>query len=97
VRTELSLAAVVVLNVLSYFSPLRDLIRRAIAEGFINENFIVFVDGPSDDSSAAHENFPWGKAALEALENWWPRKIEAPPYDWTQTVDGSSQPGLDSS
>lgn len=71
--------AVVVLNVLSFYEPLRALIQQAIAEGFIetqNARLVVFVDGPPPSSSdgtqwvSLQESFDWGKAALEALDTW---------------------------
>ncbi|KAF5372881.1 hypothetical protein D9758_001554 [Tetrapyrgos nigripes] len=55
---------VVVLNVLSFYDPLRVLIKSAIAAGFIrpyNENLIVFVDGPSSSDPTEQENFDWEK------------------------------------
>lgn len=63
--------AVVLVNVNSYYNPLRELIRNGIREGFIrreNEKLVVFVDGPSDH--AAHETFDWGRAAVEAIDAW---------------------------
>ncbi|KAH7925527.1 hypothetical protein BV22DRAFT_1033899 [Leucogyrophana mollusca] len=62
---------VVVLNVLSYYSMLRELIRNGVREGFIppqNERLVIFVDGPEDH--AEHETFDWGSAALSALDSW---------------------------
>ncbi|KAJ6615019.1 hypothetical protein B0H10DRAFT_1802192 [Mycena sp. CBHHK59/15] len=49
---------IILLNVLSYFDPLRQLIRNGIEEGFSpadNENFVIFVNGP--DAHAEHETF----------------------------------------
>ncbi|KJA18549.1 hypothetical protein HYPSUDRAFT_144807, partial [Hypholoma sublateritium FD-334 SS-4] len=62
---------VVLLNVLSFWDPLRILIKSSIEAGFIkpsSERLIVFVDGPADKSKHEHHN--WGKAALEALDGW---------------------------
>ncbi|KAJ7836606.1 hypothetical protein B0H13DRAFT_1626553 [Mycena leptocephala] len=62
---------IILLNVLSYFDPLRQLIRNGIEEGFIpagNENFVIFVNGP--DAHAEHETFDWGTAGLSALASW---------------------------
>lgn len=81
---SLLFAAVVLLNVLSFFSPIKDLIRNGVREGFIqssNENLIVFVDGPSDPSE--HETFDWGEAALKALDSWTNNSVVYL-YDWTK-------------
>lgn len=77
--------AVVLLNVLSFYSPLRDLIRNGVKEGFIqpaNEHLVLFVDGPADPSE--HETFDWGDAALKALDSW--TNVETPvySYDWSK-------------
>lgn len=56
---------------LSFYDPLRQLIRNGIDEGFIhpeNAALITFVDGPADRNE--HGTFDWGKAVLEALETW---------------------------
>jgi len=81
---------VVLLNVLSFFDPLRQLIKNGIKEGYIspsNEKLIVFVDGPS--SQDEHENFDWGTAALQAIETWQGDNIKAM-FDWRKRKDGSS-------
>lgn len=68
-----------VLNVLSFYEPLRALVRQAVSEGFVepeNERLVVFVDGPSIGFSeqtewvASQESFDWGGAAIEALDRW---------------------------
>lgn len=74
----------IVVNVLGYYDPLRQLIRNGVREGFIqerNEKLIIFVDGPEDH--AAHDDFDWGKAALEALDGWQAEHREIY-YDWTK-------------
>ena len=68
--------AVVLINVLGFYDPLRTLIQTAIIEGFIepqNECLVLFVDGPpgplyadNEEWKRAHEEFDWGMAALEA-------------------------------
>lgn len=81
-------AAVVLLNVLSFFDPLRQLIQNGISEGFVNSsnaNLIVFVDGPT--SHEEHESFDWGTAALQAFQSWNGDNIE-PMFDWTKGKDG---------
>ncbi|KAH7927056.1 hypothetical protein BV22DRAFT_1127646 [Leucogyrophana mollusca] len=81
---------VVLLNVLSYWDPLRDLIRNGIREGFIqpqNERLVVFVDGPADH--AQHETFDWGQAAINALNSWQHEKVQPLPFHWTQDIDSS--------
>jgi hypothetical protein len=64
-------AAVVLINVLGFYEPLRALVQGAIGAGFIqarSEGIIVFVDGPTEH--AQHAAFDWGAAALAALEGW---------------------------
>ncbi|KAF9018512.1 hypothetical protein BDZ89DRAFT_343715 [Hymenopellis radicata] len=73
---------VIILNVLSFYDPMRALIRNGVGAGFIapvNEKIIVFVDGPA--SAEEHSSFDWGSAALEALDGWtWEAESI---YDWT--------------
>ncbi len=74
--------AVIILNVLSFYDPIRGLIQNGIAAGFIapiNEKIVVFVDGPADLEE--HASFDWGSAALEAVDAWtWEAELI---YDWT--------------
>ncbi|KII89272.1 hypothetical protein PLICRDRAFT_108900 [Plicaturopsis crispa FD-325 SS-3] len=82
---------VVVLNVLSFWEPLRALIRSGIDAGFIHprsERIIVFVDGPADH--ATHENYDWGKAAVEAIDSWVPEDLPTAAYDWSKRVNGGT-------
>ncbi|KAJ8522680.1 hypothetical protein ONZ45_g778 [Pleurotus djamor] len=94
--TQLSIhnKPVILINVLSYWEPLRALIQNGIQEGFINPagaNLIVFVDGPSADAFPdEHKNYDWGKAALKAIENW-SREPGNSPYDWTATKSGGHE------
>lgn len=63
---------------------MRQLIRNGVREGFIaerNEKLILFVDGP--ENHAEHEDFNWGKAALDVLDNWQADHREIY-YDWTK-------------
>ncbi|KAH7916578.1 hypothetical protein BJ138DRAFT_1139374 [Hygrophoropsis aurantiaca] len=79
---------VVVLNVLSYFSPLRELVRNGVREGFIvakNENLVIFVDGPEDQTQ--HETFDWGTAALNALTSWQSNHCAPYPIHWSKESD----------
>ena len=80
--------AVVLLNVLSYYNPLRELIRNGVREGFIQpqcEQLVVFVDGPAD--LLEHERFDWGKAALEAIDSWKYDEIQTKPFHWNKDQD----------
>ena len=82
------LVAVVLLNVFSFFDPLRQLIQNGISEGYINASnadLIVFVDGPTWHEE--HENFDWGTAALQAIESWTGDNIK-PLFDWTKGKNG---------
>lgn len=82
--------AVILINVFSYYNPLRDLIRNGIREGFIrpeNEKLVVFVDGPADH--AAHETFDWGQAAVDAIDAWEHHKVSTLPFFWTKDEDSS--------
>lgn len=52
-----------------FYSPLRDLVERSVAEGFIspvNQSLIKIIDlQPGDDPMS-----DWGKRGMEALEAW---------------------------
>lgn len=83
--------AVVLLNVLSFWEPLRALIKTSIQAGFIRplgEQYVIVVDGPADPQE--HEMFDWGKAALEALDSWEHGK-NYPLYDWSLKSDSGEQ------
>ena len=74
------------LNVLSYYSPLRELIRNGVQQGFIepaNEALVTFVDGPSDLSE--HASFDWGSAALNALDSWTRDTSVIYSFDWSNS------------
>lgn len=74
------------MNVLSYFDPLREMIKRGIKLGFIhheNEHLVRFVDGPEDPE--AQVDFDWGKATLEAIDCW-KTCSRMGLYDWNKTV-----------
>jgi len=80
---------VVVLNVLSFWEPLRTLIKASIEAGFIRpcgERLVIFVDGPTDPGQ--HETFDWGKAALEAIDSWEAGKNN-PLYNWSMESDST--------
>ncbi|KAG1748953.1 uncharacterized protein EDB91DRAFT_1312021 [Suillus paluster] len=84
---------VILLNVLSYYNPLRELIRNGVREGFIqphNEKLCVFVDGPADHKD--HESFNWGQAAIDAIAAWQHDKIQTLPFHWTKDTDTSAIP-----
>ncbi|ESK94285.1 hypothetical protein Moror_8270 [Moniliophthora roreri MCA 2997] len=82
---------VILLNVLGFYDPVRQQIRNSIEAGFIqpyNESLITFVDGPS--SKDEHAEYDWGKAALEALQEWHEKnktndlKKGKNVFDWTR-------------
>ncbi|KAJ7465999.1 hypothetical protein FB451DRAFT_1041221 [Mycena latifolia] len=78
---------IILMNVLSYFDPLRQLIRNGIAEGFIpadNESFVIFVNGP--EAHSEHELFDWGAAGLTALAGW-DSAAAKPLFTWTERSD----------
>ncbi|KAI0345081.1 hypothetical protein BDW22DRAFT_1353927 [Trametopsis cervina] len=82
---------IVVLNVLSYYEPLRQLIRNGVEAGFINrknESLVTFVDGPSDHAS--HETFDWGRAALDVVDSWTAGDREVY-YNWSKQRDTEAQ------
>ncbi|GLB35072.1 putative possible lysine decarboxylase [Lyophyllum shimeji] len=82
---------VVLVNVLGFYDPLRQLIQNGVKDGFIgpsNQRLIIFVDGPCH---AEHENFDWGTAALQAIEKWQGDSIKTQLFDWTKRKDGSSE------
>ena len=81
--------AVVLLNVLGFFDPLRALIKNAMSFGFIkaqNGNLMTFVDCPPGVDPAT---FDWGAAAISALNGW---RSPGPGYFvWTLTsLDANS-------
>jgi len=87
---------VVLLNVLSFFEPLRQLINNGITYGFIkpaSKDLIIFVDGPS--SHAEHETFNWGEAALQVLDGW-QRDAYSGLFDWTARKGGKHTKALES-
>ncbi|KAG8747611.1 hypothetical protein FRC10_000153 [Ceratobasidium sp. 414] len=76
-----TLVAVIVLNILGYYEPLRQMIQTGVQAGFIkpqNTSFVNIVDAPSDGD--------WGKALLEALRTWEPDAGAG--YKWTWTEQG---------
>lgn len=75
---------------LSFWEPLRALIRGAIESGFIrdtSERLVIFVDGPENQDD--HETFDWGKAALEAIDSWEVGNA-VPLFDWSKREAGSA-------
>ncbi|KAH0830302.1 hypothetical protein J3R83DRAFT_1670 [Lanmaoa asiatica] len=88
---------VILINVFSYYNPLRDLIKNGVREGFIrpeNEKLIVFVEGPADH--AAHETFDWGQAALDAIDAWEHDKVSTLPFHWNKDTDSSDMTHVNS-
>lgn len=82
------LIAVVLLNILSFYTPLKELIGNGVKAGFINPdsaNLVAFVDGPSN--LAEHEQFDWGSAALHALDTWKRHPEAFTSYDWSKKLD----------
>jgi len=80
---------VVLLNVLSFWDPLRLLVQNSVREGFIQpgNELIIFVDGPPDHLE--HETFDWGTAALHALDNWSGiSNTVKPVFDWSKRAGG---------
>ena len=79
------------MNVLGFWNPLRELIRNGVKSGFIlekNEKLLRFVEGPEDP--AEHENFDWGKGAIEALDKW--EAVTASHfYNWHLRKDGKTE------
>ncbi|KAL0947496.1 hypothetical protein HGRIS_013598 [Hohenbuehelia grisea] len=89
---------VVLINVLSYWEPLRQLIQGGVREGFIsqaNADIIVFVDGPGAGASAEeHETFNWGEAALNAITAWTHETSYR--FKWTDSETAASSSANDS-
>lgn len=89
---------VILLNVHSYWEPIRTMIQTAVDEGFVqphNAALISFVNGPGPDASMEeHENFDWGRAAIKVIENW-KRDPGECPYDWTASRSGGEMDELD--
>lgn len=82
--------AVVLVNVLGFYSSLRELVQTAVRSGFIREEnlgLLVFVDGPSDLSQ--HSVFDWGSTTLEAIDSWSPPEWSGFGFKWS-TKDSSN-------
>jgi len=81
------LKPVIVLNILAFWDPLRQLIKNSIEGGYVraeNRGLIVFVDGPEDLDE--HENFDWGNAGIKAIETWEKANV-SPLFDWTKRMN----------
>jgi len=77
---------VVLANVHGYWDPLRLLINTAVERGYIkpeNGHIVVFVDGPAD--YAEHDEYDWGRALLDAFDNWSEVKGR-PMFDWSRRL-----------
>ncbi|KAK7035781.1 hypothetical protein R3P38DRAFT_605976 [Favolaschia claudopus] len=87
---------VILLDVCSFFEPLRQQINNGIKYGFIksaSKDIVVFVDGP--DSHAEHETFNWGEAALKAIEGW-THDPQHGLYNWSADAEGKPNDALNS-
>lgn len=76
--------AVVIVNVLGFYDPLRAMIKGSVESGFIkpiNEGLVIFIDGPPGIEPT---EFDWGTAAVNALDAW------SPPgpgiFSWTKNT-----------
>ncbi|KAH6918706.1 hypothetical protein BKA70DRAFT_1416685 [Coprinopsis sp. MPI-PUGE-AT-0042] len=81
---------VVLLNVLGFWNPMKELIKTSIEHGFIkpsSDKLIVFVDGP--ENIEEHGEFDWGSASLKAIEEWQPEGY-TPIFDWTKRANGET-------
>lgn len=95
-RIQIKSTAVIILNVLSFYEPLRTLIRCAINEGFIhpdNERLVLFVDGPPRPPSvdiSSPSSFPTEeyKDWVKAQENFdWGNAALAKLDEWNIEVE----------
>jgi hypothetical protein len=74
---------VIVVNVLNYFSPLRELVKNGVKAGFIpeaNSDLLIIVDGPEE--LPQHRTFDWGSAAIKAIKAWEPPVWAGYAYKW---------------
>ncbi|KAL0580446.1 hypothetical protein V5O48_001600 [Marasmius crinis-equi] len=83
--TQIGLQNKLIVNVRGFYESLKQQIRTAIEDGFVesyNESLVVFVDGPEDKEE--HETFDWGDAAISALDRWHEKrsKLPRPAFDW---------------
>ncbi|KAF8628382.1 hypothetical protein AX15_003908 [Amanita polypyramis BW_CC] len=77
---------VVLANICGFWDPLRQLINTATGNGYIrpeSAKIIAFVDGPANYSE--HEDYDWGKAVLDALDDWIEIKGR-PMFDWSRRL-----------
>ena len=82
--TLMSPIAVMIVNVLNYYEPLRQQIIKGIEAGFIKEenmNLVTFVNGPPDLDE--HATFDWGGAVVNALEDHKPTGWKGFGFDWS--------------
>jgi hypothetical protein len=78
------LEAILLVNVLNYYEPLRQQIISGIEAGFIKEenlNLVTFVNGPAD--LEAHATFDWGNAVINALNEYKPTEWKGFGFDWS--------------
>ncbi|XP_006458229.1 hypothetical protein AGABI2DRAFT_199661 [Agaricus bisporus var. bisporus H97] len=82
---------VVLVNILGFWNPLRELIRQSVQAGFIrtaSEKLIIFIDGPTNQEE--HMTFDWGSAALTAIDDW-ELGNNNPLFDWTLKMNGAAE------
>lgn len=87
---------VVLVNVLGFWNPMKELINTSVKHGFIKESsdkLIIFVDGPENVED--HAEFDWGSASLKAIEEWKPEGF-IPIFDWTMRANGEKSDVMES-
>ena len=87
-------AAIILVNVLNYYEPLRMQIIKGIEAGFIKEenlNLVTFVNGP--ENLEEHATFDWGAAVVKILNEYKPTSWKGFGFDWSaKPNNGSADP-----
>lgn len=80
--------AIILVNVLNYYEPLREQIVKGIEAGFIKEenlNLITFVNGP--ENMEEHATFDWGAAVTKVLDDYRPTGWKGFGFDWSAKMN----------
>ncbi|KAG8759767.1 hypothetical protein FRC14_005040 [Serendipita sp. 396] len=84
---------IILVNVLNYYSPLKEQLRVAVEAGFVraeNLQLLTFVDGPEDLNE--HVDYDWGSAVVKVLDEWKPTGWKGFGFDWTKKQNGQMTP-----
>ncbi|KAH8834084.1 hypothetical protein DL96DRAFT_1579391 [Flagelloscypha sp. PMI_526] len=87
---------IILVNVLGFWTPFRQMIKSATDAGFISPKYsdlVAFVDGP--ESPDEHGSYDWGKDVLEKIDEWYQKHSgRGGLYDWSKRRDNSTGSAL---